>query len=126
MFAMNITAVSLVLTVAILNLHNNPSLKKPPVCMKFIAFNVLSKVLCVDVSYRHKYDSDDTESPDFNPSVVSEQNEWILLGRVFDRLCLYIFAIVHITAFIFPLLFYSGSKLPHPKHLPREETSWTI
>ena len=69
--------------------------------------------------------STDSESETLN-SKRSEPKEWALLGCIFDRLCLFVFTIIDIIAFVTLLRFRSFSTIPHPKTFPREESGWHI
>lgn len=120
---MNITAVWLVLTVAILNLHKTTSQKKPSMWIRSVAFNILPKILHTDIPNTDNTECNDTETLN---SKLSQPNEWDLLGRVFDQLCLYIFAFVDVIAFVILILHCRFPTPPHPNTLPREQSKWVI
>ena len=122
-FVMNITAIWLVLTIAILNVHINTSPKKPAPWIRHLAFNILSKALCVEVPRTDHSVSNDAEA--LNEGLQSVQNEWVFLGRVLDRLCLYLFTIINVAAFVFLMSYCDTSTLPHPKTLLREKSEWS-
>ena len=61
-FVMNITAIWLVLTIAILNVHFNTFPRKPVPWIRHLAFNALSKALCVEVPRTDHSDSSDAET----------------------------------------------------------------
>ena len=122
-FVMNITAIWLVLTIAILNVHFNTSPRKPAPWIRYLAFNVLSKALCVEVPRTDHSESSDAET--LNDRLQSVPNEWVFLGRVLDRLCLLLFTIINVVAFVFLMSHCHFSTLPHPKALPREKSEWS-
>ena len=120
---MNITAMWLVFTIAILNVHTNTSPKKPAKWIRHLAFHILSKVLCVEDPRTDHPECNDAES--FNNRLQPAPNEWVFLGRVLDRLCLYLFTIISVVAFAILMSYCHLSTLPHPKTLPRAESEWS-
>lgn len=132
MFVMNLSAVWLVLTIGILNLHHNASSSRPPSWLRFLARRASPRIFCVKKhSAAGGPDSDarnsETEAAlQENKSQENVQSEWILLGRVLDRVCLIVFTVIDVLAFVILLFFCPLSNPPHPKHFARNETEWRL
>ena len=130
MFVMNSTAIWLLITVAILNVHHHDKIKQPPSWLQTLALKGLAKLMCMKLVFSENQENNDLLKCENNITSLdgnkNKTNEWILIARVFDRLCLIVFVFVDLLAFIVLMCHYPRPITVHPRHFQRSEVLWNF
>ena len=130
MFVMNSTAVWLLITVAILNVHHHNKMKRPPSWLQRLVLKQLARIMCMRLVVFENNGSNDILTTGNNVASLdnnkNKTNVWILMARVFDRLCLIVFVLVDLLAFIVLMCHYPRPISVHPRYFPRSEVNWNL
>ncbi len=140
MFVMNSTAIWVLITVMVLNIHHQDKYQHPPAWLNTLTFTILAKLVCMRIIqpdhhrraalHENNHENDllkcEEDTSKKNNSHRGTYNSWILMARVFDRLCLIIFMFVDLLAFIVLLSFYPSEGIAHPNKFPRHVVKWNF
>ena len=130
MFVMNSTAIWLLITVAILNVHHQDKIKQPPAWLQSLVLKALAKLMCMSLVFSESRENNDLLKCENNVTSAHcnkhRPNMWILIARVFDRLCLIVFVFVDLLAFVVLMCHYPSPITVHPKHFQRSEVLWNL
>ncbi len=131
-FVMNSTATWLLITVAILNIHHQDKVKRPPSWLQTLALKIMARAMCMNIVISENTENNDLLKCENNVAAAAcsrttcRTDVWILIARVFDRLCLIVFIIVDLSAFIVLMCHYPSSITVHPRHFERKEVLWNL
>lgn len=134
MFVMNSTALWLILTVGILNMHNKSPEKHPPRWLESVAVSVLAKLLCMQGAAASNGGRRRNQKDGSNGNLTEEENRrpenarvgWKKMAKIFDRFFLVVFLILDVAAVVIFLAFYPSTGGMHPHDYPKERIEWNL
>ncbi len=149
MFVMNTSALCLLISVALLNVHHHNPDSAPPYWLQSITFSVVSKLFCVSVPAAVKWERRSSFANRNRGSFTDKHNDisdntklqgqgqhegeghdpgelWIVIARMYDKVFLRIFVVINLVGFAVLMYHCPQAIHDHPKHLPRVKMLWNV
>ena len=149
MFVMISSALWLMLTVTVLNIHHKNPQKYPPSWLERIATHIPTNFICMSKKKPStKYKKVRKAEPNIynglsqyvqrvgfltweekqEPVIEPVRLSWIKVAKILDRFFLIIFLLLDMFTIILFICFYpyNTGKFLSPKYLPREEIHWNF